>query len=93
MDDKNELEKIKEKYQARNKYINNYIKNNYDRVVLLLNKGQKAAIEEKARLNGFKSCNDYLKAVIENELNQDGQKSPEPLNEITTDPQQDHGQN
>jgi len=93
MDDKNELEKIKEKYQARNKYINNYIKNNYDRVVLLLNKGQKAAIEKKARLNGFKSCNDYLKAVIDKELNQDGQKSPEPLNEITTDPQQDHGQN
>lgn len=93
MDDKNELEKIKEKYQARNKYINNYIKNNYDRVVLLLNKGQKAAIEKKARLNGFKSCNDYLKAVIDKELNQSGQKSPEPLNEITTDPQQDHGQN
>ena len=93
MDDKNELEKIKKKYQARNKYINNYIKNNYDRVVLLLNKGQKAAIEKKARLNGFKSCNDYLKAVIDKELNQDGQKSPEPLNEITTDPQQDHGQN
>ena len=92
MDDKNELEKIKEKYQARNKYINNYIKNNYDRVVLLLNKGQKAAIEKKARLNGFKSCNDYLKAVIDKELNQDGQKSPEPLNEITADPQQDHGQ-
>lgn len=72
MDDKNELEKIKEKYQARNKYINDYMKNNYDRIVLLLPKGYKDILTTIAKNNGHKSINEYLKAVIDKSLNQDG---------------------
>lgn len=72
MDDKNELEKIKEKYQARNKYINDYMKNNYDRIVLLLPKGYKDTLTTIAKNNGHKSINEYLKAIIDKSLNQDG---------------------
>ena len=68
--EKQELEKIKEKYQARNKYINDYMKNNYDRIVLLLPKGYKDALNRKAKENNFKSINEYLKAVIEKDINQ-----------------------
>ena len=66
-----ELEEIEKKYKAKNQYINNYIKNNYDRVVLLLKPGTKEKLEEKAKKLGFKSVNEYLKIQIEKELNQD----------------------
>ena len=66
-----ELEEIEKKYKAKNQYINNYIKNNYDRVVLLLKPGTKEKLEEKAKKLGFKSINEYLKSRIEKELNQD----------------------
>lgn len=58
----------KKKYQERNKYINTYMKNNYDRVVLLLPKGTKEQLENRSKKGGFKSVNDYLKNVIDNLL-------------------------
>ena len=58
----------KKKYQERNKYINTYMKNNYDRVVLLLPKGTKQQLENRSKNSGFKSVNDYLKNVIDNLL-------------------------
>lgn len=69
--EKKELEKIKEKYQARNKYINNYMRNKYDRVVMLLPLGYKDKLNTAAKTGGFKSVNEFLKAVIDKELNQD----------------------
>ena len=68
MDEKQELEKIKEKYQARNKYINDYMKNKYDRVVLLLPKGYKDIINNAIQENGFKSANEYIKALIDQDI-------------------------
>ena len=67
MDD-NKKDEIIEKYKARNKYINDYMKNKYDRVVLLLKPGTKSKIEEKAKNQGFKSVNDFLKNLIEKDL-------------------------
>ena len=71
-----ELEEIEKKYKAKNQYINNYIKNNYDRVVLLLKPGTKEKLEEKAKKLGFKSVNDFLKNLIEKDLVNDIENSP-----------------
>ena len=69
---KEELEKIKEKYQARNKYINDYMKNNYDRVVLLLPKGYKDIINHASKESGYKSATEYIKALIDRDRNTGG---------------------
>ena len=86
MDEKQELEKIKEKYQARNKYINDYMKNKYDRVVLLLPKGYRDIINNALQEKGYKSANEYFKALIDKETNTDKTPAaamPEIISEIT----------
>lgn len=72
---KEELEKIKEKYQARNKYINNYMKDNYDRVVLLLPKGYKDMLSSVVKEQGLKSATEYIKALIDRDLKPGGDDS------------------
>lgn len=66
--DKQKLEQIKEKYQARNKYINDYMKNKYDRVVLLLPKGYRDIINNALQEKGYKSANEYFKALIDQDI-------------------------
>lgn len=62
-----ELEEIEKKYKTRNKYINNYQKNNYDRVVVLFPKGTKQQLETKSQSKGFKNVSDYIKFLVEND--------------------------
>lgn len=83
-----EFEKLRKQKQKQLKRQNEYVKQNYDRIGLAIPKGQKAIIENRAKEKGFKTITEYLKALIDSDL-----KSPGSLNEITTDPQQDHGQN
>lgn len=84
--DKQKLEQIKEKYQARNKYINDYMKNKYDRVVLLLPKGYRDIINNALQEKGYKSANEYFKALIDKETNTETTPAaamPETIPEIT----------
>lgn len=69
MDDENELEKIKEKYQARNKYINDYMRKKYDRIAVLLPKGYKDIINDVIQAQGYKSANEYIKHLIDKDIN------------------------
>lgn len=71
MDDKRikELEQLEQKIKARNKYLNDYQKSNYDRIICLLPKGTKEKIEKKIKENNYKTISDYIRAVIEKDLN------------------------
>ena len=59
------MEALEQKVKARNKYLNDYQKQTYDRITVLLPKGQKAALEEIAKNRGFKSVTDYIKSLID----------------------------
>lgn len=58
-------QKLKDRY----KYQNDYIKNKYDRIALALPKGYKAIIDSRTKTNGFKNTTDYIKALIDKDLN------------------------
>lgn len=60
-----ELETIAEKYKTRNKNINQWQKNNCDRVTILLPKGKKQDLEKAAKSAGYKTITDYIRALIE----------------------------
>ena len=68
-----ELEEIEKRFKARNKYNTDYQKNNYDRTVILFDKGKRKQIDEIAKNKGFKSITEYVKYLIDKDLNQDGQ--------------------
>lgn len=65
-----ELEEIEKKFKARNKYINDYQKNKYDRVVILLPKGEKETLNQVAKNKGFNNITDYVKSLIEKDQNE-----------------------
>ena len=46
------------------KYDNDYAKNNYDRLIINVPKGQKAIIKEHFTELGYKSLNEYVNALI-----------------------------
>lgn len=71
MDDRKELEKIAEKYKQRNKYINEWQKDKYYRLTVLIPKEQKAVITEHATKKGFKTVSDYVKQLIEKDMKTD----------------------
>ena len=48
------------------KYINQYNKDNYDRIYLMVPKGQKEIIKAKAKAVGL-SINEYINRLIEKE--------------------------
>lgn len=60
-------QKLKDRY----KYQNDYIKNKYDRIALALPKGYKAMIDSMTTKKGFKNTTDYIKYLIDNDINQD----------------------
>ena len=64
-----ELEEIEKRFKARNKYNTDYQKNKYDRTVLLLDKGQKNQVDEMAKSKGFKNTSEYIKHLIDNDIN------------------------
>ena len=45
-------------------YNNEYNKNNYDRLIINVPKGQKAVIKEHFTELGYKSLNEYVNALI-----------------------------
>lgn len=53
-------------------YKNNFAKENYDRVLLVLPKGKKNEITKYYREKGYKSFNQYINTLIENDMNQNG---------------------
>lgn len=68
MDDKELFEKLKAQKQKQLNRQNKYIKANYDRIAFVIPKGQKAIIEERAKTTGFSSVNDYIKSLINRDL-------------------------
>ena len=81
--DSKELEEIAAKYKARNKYINEYQKNNYDRVVVLFKPGTKKNLEKRAKSKGLKTVSDYIKFLVDQDASTaatlPGAKEPEPI--------------
>lgn len=51
----------------QNEYINNYIKEKYDRINLTVPAGEKAIIKKRAEKQG-KSANEYIRFLIEKDL-------------------------
>ena len=58
------LELSEKKLKDRYKYQNDYIKNNYDKIVLTLPKGAKQKLDDVANNKGFKGSTDFLKSLI-----------------------------
>lgn len=48
----------------KQKYDNDYAKNNYDRCIFNVPKGQKAIIEAHWKAKGYKSLNSYINDLI-----------------------------
>lgn len=55
------------------KYINEFNKQNYDRITILLPKGKKTAIKNLAMLNG-ESLNSLINRLLQNEANMSEQE-------------------
>ena len=72
-----ELQKVAEKYKARNKYINDFQKQRYDRLICLLPKGQKQEIENRIKEIGINNISDYLRMLINADLKQAAGKDQE----------------
>lgn len=51
------------------KYINDYMKEKYDRCIFNVQKGFKQVIEEHYKTKGYKSLNAYVNALIEADMN------------------------
>lgn len=53
------------------KYIQQFQKENYDRCIFNVPKGQKAVIEEHWRAKGYKSLNAYVNALIKADMEEE----------------------
>lgn len=51
--------------KAAQKAVNKYIKNNYDRINLIIPKGKKDEYKAKAKAKGYTSLNQYIIDCIE----------------------------
>ena len=67
MDDQilKEYEKLKAQKEKQLKRQNEYMKNNYDRIALLLPKGSREKIQLTAINKGYKTITDYIRGLIE----------------------------
>lgn len=85
-----ELEEKEKKLKARNKYINDFQKSKYDRIILLVPKGQKAVIDQVAKNNCYNSTADYLREIITADINKQLKKEnpekPKEKNQAANDP-------
>ena len=50
------------------KYINEYMKEKYDRCIFNVPKGKKKVIEEHYKAKGFKSLNAYVNDLIDTDM-------------------------
>ena len=66
--DLKEFEKLKSQKQKQLDRQNNYNKNNYDRVGVVLKKGEKDRIKEHYLKSGFSSFNEYIVKLIYDDM-------------------------
>lgn len=52
----------------QSKYINEYIKDTYDTVKIQFPKGYKELLKQKAKEQGYKSMNGYIKALVDADM-------------------------
>lgn len=71
------------KLKARNKYINEWQKEKYYRLTVLIPKDQKEALYNTACNKGYKNISDYIKALIDQDASTaatlPGAEEPEPI--------------
>lgn len=74
------------KLKARNKYINEWQKEKYYRLTILIPKEQKEELTQTAAEKGFKTVSDYVKFLIDQDKNPaatvDPVKDPENITDI-----------
>lgn len=61
------------------KYINDYMKEKYDRLIFNVPKGEKALIEKHWKAKGYKSLNAYINALVAQDMGKTlggGDKTP-----------------
>ena len=64
----------------KQKYDNQYAKENYDRCIFNVPKGQKAVIEAHWKAKGYKSLNAYVNDLITKDMERAGEKSNKTVN-------------
>ena len=67
----------------KQKYDNQYAKENYDRCIFNVPKGQKAVIEAHWKAKGYKSLNAYVNDLITKDMERAGEKSSKTVNNRT----------
>lgn len=65
------------KLKARNKYINEWQKEKYYRLTVLIPKDQKEVLYNTACSKGFKNISDYIKALIDQDASGGTAAAPE----------------
>lgn len=58
----------------KQKYDNDYAKQNYDRCIFNVPKGQKAVINDYWKKKGYKSLNEYVNDLIKKDMEQTEEK-------------------
>ena len=58
----------------QSKYINDFVKQNYDRLNIQVPKGKKAVIEVHWKAKGYKSLNAYINDLIDKDMERTGEK-------------------
>lgn len=58
----------------QSKYVNEFAKQNYDRLNIQVPKGQKAVIEAHWKAKGYKSLNAYVNDLITQDMERTGEK-------------------
>ena len=58
----------------QSKYVNDFAKQNYDRLSIQVPKGQKAVIEAHWKAKGYKSLNAYVNDLITQDMGRTGEK-------------------
>lgn len=55
----------------KTEYDNNYIKNNYDQVRFLVNKGKKEELKAHCNKFGYKSLNNFINEAVQEKIQRD----------------------
>lgn len=54
--------------QAAYKYVNNYQKENYDRITIMRKKGEKEKLTEIAKSKGYRNLTEFINSCIDEKL-------------------------
>lgn len=74
-----DLKIIQERYNKRLERQKEYNSKKYEYINIVLQAGKKKEIQDAAKKKGYKNANEYIKALIENDLRPD-------IRDITGDP-------